>query len=462
LLALARGQAQSVEWMRQFGGSRQDTGGQVSADRLGNVYVSGITHSDLGGPAAGRHDAFLSKFDAAGTLQWTRQLGTSAIDASHGVSADGLGNVYLAGATAGNLAGINYGESDAFVSKFDTSGTLQWTRQFGTNAADHGHGVSADGMGNVYVSGYTKGSLGGPNAGELDAFVRKYDPVGTLLWSRQLGTDADDLAHDVSADQLGGVYISGVTGGSLEGANAGESDAFVSKYDTAGTLQWTRQLGTSEIDDSHGVSADGLGNVYIAGHTQGSLGGPNAGNLDPFISKYDVEGTLLWTRQMGTAEWEFVRGISVDDLGNIYIVGRTNGSLGDPNASDDDVFISKYDAAGTLLWTRQFGTNAFDAGVGVSADGLGNVYFSGVTYGRLVGPGASAHDAFVAKIRDVPEPATGALLLLAALPRWIGRRSKDIRPRSSAARSLTSPKSWRPLTEEFKEFPRAAEQRRSN
>ena len=66
-------------------------------------------------------------------------------------------------------------------------------------------------------------------------------------------------------------------------------------------FQWTRQLGTSATDVSYGVSADGLGNVYISGYTDGSLGGPNAGGTDAFVSKYDAAGTLQWTRQLGTS-----------------------------------------------------------------------------------------------------------------------------------------------------------------
>ena len=107
-------------------------------------------------------------------------------------------------------------------------------------------GVSADGLGNVYISGWTDGSLGGTNAGGCDAFLSKYDASGTLEWTRQLGTSEYDMSYGVSADGLGNVYISGDTEGSLEGTNAGGSDAFLSKYDASGTLEWTQQLGTSE------------------------------------------------------------------------------------------------------------------------------------------------------------------------------------------------------------------------
>jgi hypothetical protein len=56
---------------------------------------------------------------------------------------------------------------------------------------------------------------------------------------------------------------------------------------------WTQQLGTSSYDVSHGVSADGLGNVYITGSTYGSLGGPNAGGRDAFVAKFSEENSAV-------------------------------------------------------------------------------------------------------------------------------------------------------------------------
>ena len=106
----------------------------------------------------------------------------------------------------------------------------------------------------------------------------------------------------------------GHTFGSLEGTNAGEDDAFVSKYDAEGALLWTRQIGTYDDDKSLGVSADGLGNVYITGHTFGSLEGVNAGNLDIFVSKFDMNGVLLWTEQIGSSGYDRSYGVSAGRL----------------------------------------------------------------------------------------------------------------------------------------------------
>ena len=110
------------------------------------------------------------------------------------------------------------------------------------------------------------------------------------------------------------------------------------------TVEWIRQFGTSLFDHSTGVSADGLGNVYISGSTYGSLGGPNAGTQDAFVSKYDSNGSLLWTQQLGASGWDYSSGVSADRQGNVWVSGFTDNSLGGPNAGEIDAFVVRFSA----------------------------------------------------------------------------------------------------------------------
>jgi hypothetical protein len=224
------------------------------------------------------------------------------------------------------------------------------------------------------------------------------------LWTKQFGTAAYDRAARVAVDGLGSVYTSGTTNGNIFGGGA---DALLNKFDSDGTLLWSRQLGTAGRDQSTGVSVDGLGNIYISGYTDGSLEGLNSGEYDAFLSKYDPDGTLLWTRQLGTAESDRGLDVSVDGLGNVFLSGSTMGSLVGPNVNSEDAFVSKFDAAGTLLWIQQLGAIGLDAR-GVAADEEGGAYISGTTAGFLPG---GLIDAYVARI--VPEPGAATLALLA-------------------------------------------------
>jgi hypothetical protein len=338
-------------------------------------------------------------------LAWVRQIGTTASDESLSVAVDGLGNAYISGYTQGSLGGpFAGGYFDAFLAKYDSSGSLLWTSQLGTSDRDMSNSVAIDGSGNAYISGQTDGSLGGPNAGNWDAFLAKYDSSGSLLWTRQMGTTVDDRSCSVAVDGLGNAYISGETAG----------DALLAKYDSFGTLLWTRQVGTTANDLSNSVAVDGLGNAYISGYTGGSLGGPNAGSTDAFLAKYDSSGSLLWTRQIGTTASDVGESVAVDGLGNAYISGYTDGSLGGPNAGSRDAFLAKYDSSGSLLWTSQIGTMADDVSYSVAVDGLGNAYISGYTGSSIGSPNAGENDAFLAKYA-VPEPGTVMMVLTALL-----------------------------------------------
>lgn len=415
----------TIEWARQLGTSLADQGLAVSADGLGGVYISGLTAGDLAKANTGGTDAFLGRYDSSGGLLWIRQLGSiNASEESRGVSADGLGNVYISGSTGGSLAGpFAGGFFDSFLSKYDASGNQLWIRQFGTSSNDFSRGISADGLGNVFITGETFGVLGAANAGANDAYLAKYDASGNQVWVRQLGTSSLDDSFAVSADGFGNAYITGSTGGDLDGSNAGLHDAFLAKYDSSGELQWTRQLGTSASDLGFGVSADERGDVYITGRTQGDLDGTNAGSTDAFLSKYDSSGDLQWTRQLGTDKLEEGWAVSSDGQGNVYISGSTTGSLSGTNFGRHDVFLAKYDSSGMLLWTEQLGTGAIDISQGVSADRYGNIFISGWTEGDLAGPNAGSRDAFV--IKFIPEPTTLTLAALGVLSLLgVGRRRR--------------------------------------
>ena len=211
-------------------------------DRNGNVYVTGFTLGGLdGNPNAGSEDLFLVKYDTDGYPLWappTRQLGTTADDAAHGVAVDGNGNVYVTGFSSGGLDGNpNAGLNDTFLVKYDAGGNIKWIRQWGTIGDDIATGVAVDGSGNVYVTGTTS------NAGDYDMFLVKYDTDGNPLWTpptRQLGTTDNDTAYGVACDSLGGVYVTGGTRGGLDGntnTNAGVFDLFVVKYNSDGEKQ---------------------------------------------------------------------------------------------------------------------------------------------------------------------------------------------------------------------------------
>jgi len=236
-----------------------------------------------------KKDDSSSSSSAAGTYQ----LATN--DYANGVATDSSGNVYVTGVTYGGLDGnTNAGYNDLFVVKYNSSGTKQWTKQNGSDMYDEARGVATDSSGNVYVVGGTKGNLNGiSNSGRTDAFVIKFNSSDTKQWTKKLGTWQNDLANGVATDSSGNFYVTGFTYQHLDGnTSAGNADLFVVKYNSSGKKQWTKQLGTSKHDRARGVATDSSRNVYVTGDTYGGLdNNTSAGNADLFVVKYNSSGT---------------------------------------------------------------------------------------------------------------------------------------------------------------------------
>ena len=162
---------------------------------LDNVLVAGTTYGDLDGETSpGSPAVFVTKYASDTTRVWTRVFGSTSTDVGQAVAADGAGNVYVTGDTLGGafdgVAAI--GLSDGFLTKFDSDGTRQWTKVFGTTASERVYAIAVDGSANVYAVGETTGDLDGPggqsNAGSWDAFLIKFDSGGNIAWTRMLGT----------------------------------------------------------------------------------------------------------------------------------------------------------------------------------------------------------------------------------------------------------------------------------
>jgi uncharacterized repeat protein (TIGR01451 family) len=401
-VAVGGASGQQIEWTRQFGSPGEDAASAVAAAPSA-IYVAGGADGALPGQTnAGGVDAFVRKYDTGGNEAWTRQFGSADTDRSLGIAADATA-AYVAGSTQAGLPGETFsGTVDAFLRKYDASGTALWTRQFGTSEVDAANAVFADVTG-VYVVGEVGGGQALPgqtSAGGADAFVRKYDTNGGEIWTRQFGGTFSEDAAGVGGDGAY-VYVVGTTTGTLPGqTSAGGFDAFVRKYDTNGNEIWTRQFGSPDGDQARGVFADTTG-VYIAGLTQGAFPGHTfAGDVDAYVRKYDPNGIEVWTRQFGTSGTDAALAAS-GDASSVSVAGLLG--IGETK-SDIEAFVRKFDANGNELWTTRFGASETAAAGGISVAAAAS-YAAGGVGGTLPGQtSAGFSDAFVVKIVE-PTPA---------------------------------------------------------
>lgn len=374
--AIAAAPLAHLVWSRDVKTSGTDFAGAVATDGHGNAYVSGDAFGMLGQTWVGGYDAFVAKFDPSGTPLWIHQFGGPQHESAPGIDATPSGDVVVVGTTEAQLGDHFYGAWDGFVRKYDTFGAVQWTTQLGSASFDTPYNVDVTEMGEVFVAGYIFDLL--PN--NARGFVTKLSPGGGVLWSRDLFAAGDAYAFGVAADSAGNSFVVGESSSRAPLAGSNESGrAFIAKFDSQGNPLWTRQFG-DDVASARDVAIDALGNAFVTGP-----GG--------FVRKYDPSGSLMWSRALkpSIAATE----ISLDGHGLVVVGGvQSNGP-----------FYRIYDADGTFLKTRELGIlSAYPAQV--SADGNGHVFaFQTVQT-------SNNFDTMLLKHTIVPEPA----LLVVATP----------------------------------------------
>ena len=276
------------QWGTYYGGSYQDNGMDISVNEYGYIYVTGRTNSLNGIATPGAHktstngngDAFLVKLYSSGLRQWGTYYGGDWWESGNGVSAGESGHVYITGqaesingiTTPGAFQPAYTGGASVFLSKFDSSGIIQWGTYFG-NLWGVGFSVTTNGNGKIYLIGSTvsqdvistPGSYQPALAGNVDAFLAEFNSSGSRVWGTYYGgPDADD-AIGISSDGNGHILLSGytqsLTGIAIPGAHqttygGGLYDGFVAKFTTCSPTNITSQ--PSNLAQCIGTAADFL------------------------------------------------------------------------------------------------------------------------------------------------------------------------------------------------------------
>ena len=351
-------------------------------------------------------------------------------DEGFGITVDAAGAAYVVGATTsadfpftgGAFDTTQAGGRDAFVAKVNAAGTgLVYATFIGGTQDDIARGVAVDGTGAAYVTGETASSQGvgfpvlvGPDltfndvAPETDAFVLKLNAAGTaLVYSGYIGGAAVDRGRGIAVDGAGAAYVGGIANSDQttfpETAGAydvtwNNQDGFVAKVAAGGaTLTYCTYLGSGDTDTLQGIAVDAAGSAYVTGYTANSIvpvfpttGGAYDttanGNNDVFVTKFNAAGTALsYSTLLGGASNDFGNAIAVDATGNAYVAGQS--FAGDfPRTSlqawsgGSDGFVTKLNTTGTaLVYSGYVGGTGFDAVSGIAVDAAGSAYLAGTT-----------------------------------------------------------------------------------
>jgi hypothetical protein len=190
------------------------------------------------------------------------------------------------------------------------------------------------------------------NASHYQAYLMKLNSSGTKQWTKQkivgdgTGCSGGSGQYSVVVASTSEIYLNGANGANNP---TGCFEAFTSKYNSSGVLQWSNSLSSSGVDSAESLTVDASGNIYSAGSTAGAIdGNTQIGSNDFFVVKYNSSGTKQWTKQFGSSNSDSLSGVATDSSGNVYVLGSTSGGVdGNTNSGSTDVFIVKYNSSGT-------------------------------------------------------------------------------------------------------------------
>jgi hypothetical protein len=406
----------------QFGGAGADLITAIEVDATGNLYVTGVSRSNLNGifpGGGGKGQLFAAKYSSSGQRQWLQQFGSAEQlgDLSWDIAVDNSA-VYIAARYIAPENVMN-GLKDSAYFKLDVnSGSVLQEKLWDGVGVQYAGAVALDNTQYVYFSGIGMDVDQLNPDGTQDPYIEKRNRSDLSLVKRKMfGGDKDNIAGAGGAQNKepwggikffpktaglpgqGTIYSSGWTQGAYETTQAfGGGDVWLAAFDENLNELWAEGWGSNQRDWAWDLDVDSQGYVYVVGMTLGAMAGSGShkGLSDGFITKFDPSKPsgqrLVWTKQLGTPRNDELRKIKI--IGNkIYISGHTYGDMAKINAGQSDIWVSQLDLNGNVINTLQIGT-AEDERAAVTADAT-SVYIGGYTFGSLVKATKGFIDAFV-------------------------------------------------------------------
>lgn len=424
ICGITNAQSPNWQWAKSIGGSDWDEAHSLTVDATGNTYIAGYFQSTsliFGSTTltnVGGGDIFFAKYDALGNVLWAKSAGGTGSDWANSIVVDAIGNTYIAGGfdsptlSFGATTLTNSGSGDLFLAKYDPMGNVLWAKSAAGANADGVNSIAVDAAGNTYIIGgfwspnlnFGSTTLINANsgAGSIDMFLAKYDGSGNILWAKSAGGTSNDEAKYLTIDTFGNTYMTGyyssntISFGSNTLTSMGNNETFLVKYDASGNVLWAQSAGGTSSDITTSLDIDTYGNTYVAGMfssqnitfgTFNLINGNSNGSADIFLAKYDASGNVLWAKSAGGTNRDMATSLTVDALGNTYITGifqSTAISFGsttlvnmDNTSNTSDIFLSKYDAFGNVLWAKSAGGMDWDEVFSLDVDASGNNYIGG-------------------------------------------------------------------------------------
>jgi hypothetical protein len=341
--------AGNIVWEKCLGGSAQEEANSIVQARDGGYCVAIRTESMDGnvveppGRYGGGSDGWVVKLTPNHEIQWAKVIGGTNWDDILSVIQTNDDGYAVAGYTAsndgdvtGHFGGDTVQNDDAWITKFDSEGHVQWSKCYGGPGADWAQSIVQTPDHGYCFAGYTSangGEVTGYRGGNEDIWVAKIDSSGNFLWGHCFGGDSTDWAVSIALTADTGFIVTGGTysnDGDVSG-NHGGSDAWVLKLDRNGEIQWQKCLGGSAVDKGWSAKQTTDGG-YIVGCMARSTDGDvtdNHGSGDAWIVKLDATGNIQWQKCVGGSGLDAAYNIIELKNGDYAFTGETESADGD-------------------------------------------------------------------------------------------------------------------------------------
>jgi len=259
--------------------------------------------------------------------------------------------------------------------EYDFTNLPVWVKLASTDKTDYGHGVAIDGLENTHIIGSST-DYNEP----FESFYSSYDQTGKYIRT-YLFRNEERLHYNpagIASDEKGNVFI---VGDIYDMENSYTYTTFIEKHDPEGGLLWSKTISRGEFTRGGNITVDNDGNVYIVGYAV------DEHDLDyyahVYIAKYTGDGSHQWTKAIRSDDARTTRtndpfpDIAVDGYGNIYITGTTTGNFSCPSLLGIDVYVSKLDSNGNIKWISQFCEDVYNYSQAIAVDKEGNSYITG-------------------------------------------------------------------------------------
>ncbi len=387
-------------WVKSYGAFGDEMAQDIQLTRDGGYIVGGYTRSF----GAGNTDIWLLKLDSSGSVEWEKTyggIGADEIVTGHSIQQTADGGYILVGITTDSAGAGAY---DMVVLRLDDAGDIIWQKTFGGSGMEWGWVVKQVPQGGFIVAG----SVTSFGAGSADVWLLKLDDNGNIEWEKAYGNYDTNMAFGLTVTQDGGCALT-----AYYRTSTSSFDAWVLKLDAAGNILWQKRHGYGGTGERQGdflntISQTSDGGYILAGNTMSWAAGPyDTGpdaSVNMWVLRLDSGGNYVWGRVFGDDGLEPDGGSSAQQTpdGGFIVSGMTrsfgNGQLSTP--TEYDTWVLKLNASGDILWEKTYGGPDEDGtcrkGTALRQTPDGGYVVAGSTYSFSVGSG----DAWVLKLNS--------------------------------------------------------------